>query len=504
MKQTSVNTGKITFREKYSFGFGAIGKDMVYGIIATYAMIYLTDTVGLSAAFVGTMFFLAKFWDAINDFFMGMIIDNTHSRWGKFKPWLIIGTLLNAAVLVMFFTKMPWQGIALYVGATVLYILWGMTYTIMDIPYWSMIPNLTQDPEEREKVSVIPRIFAAVGQTLIVGGLGLPIMNALGGGQIGFTKFAWIIAIVFIFATLVTCFGTRNQSNLNAIEGGKKDKTSFKDAWNAIAKNDQLLVTVVIILFYNMAYNFAQGSMLYYFKYVAGNDQLFSYYTFAAGIATVVGLLFFPKMAQKLSRRVVYIICGILPAIGLGGLFIGSFVAKQSAVIAVLAGFIFLMGYGLHQGSVTVLLADTVDYGEYKLGKRNESVTFSCQTLLVKFTSALTTMLTGWALTMTGYVPNQVQSASTMMGIRVVAIIGPIIMALLSMVVYLKYLKLDQNYVSRIIKILTLRKENPENPEKITIESVEMAEMSALETKEVPETSIDETGVETHVQSKRN
>ena len=91
MKNTAApsGSGKISFKEKYSFGLGAIGKDMVYGIIATFSMIYLTDQVGLNAAFVGTMFFAAKFWDAINDFFMGMIIDNTHSRWGKFKPYLI-------------------------------------------------------------------------------------------------------------------------------------------------------------------------------------------------------------------------------------------------------------------------------------------------------------------------------------------------------------------------------------------------------------------------------
>ncbi len=458
MKKQAVQSDKLSFKEKYSFGLGAIGKDMVYGIIATYAMIYLTDVTKVSAAFVGTMFFVAKFWDAINDFFMGMIIDNTHTRWGKFKPWLVIGTLLNAVVLVAFFTKMPFTGTALVVAITVLYVLWGMTYTIMDIPYWSMIPNLTQDPKEREEVSVIPRVFAAIGQTLIVGGLGLPIMNALGGGQDGYTKFAWIIAVVFIIATLITCFGVRNQNNLRVEGDGQQEKTTFKDALRAIVKNDQLLITIAIILFYNLAFNFSQGSLLYYFKYVAGDSNLFAYYTFSAGIATVFGLLIFPKLARKISRRVVFILAGCLPALGLGLLFVGSFTIPTSVVIAITAGFLFMAGYGLQQGSVTVLLADTVDYGEYKLGKRNESVTFSCQTLLVKFTSAFTTMLTGWALTMTGYVPDQIQSASTMMGMRMVSLVGPIVFALVSMFVYLKFLKLDENYAKRIVNILKLKK----------------------------------------------
>jgi melibiose permease len=453
------NSGKLTFKEKYSFGLGAIGKDMVYGIIATYAMIYLTDVTKISAAFVGTMFFVAKFWDAINDLFMGMFVDNTRTRWGKFKPWLIIGTLLNSIVLIMFFTKLPWQGTALYVAVSVLYVLWGMTYTIMDIPYWSMIPNLTQDPKEREEVSVIPRVFAAIGQMLIVGGLGLPIMNALGGGQIGYTKFAWIIVLVFIASTTITCLGVRNQNNLVSKEEEKAEKTTIKDAVRAITQNDQLLVTILIILTFNLTVNFAQGSLLYYFKYVTGNANLFAYYTFSAGIATVVGLILFPKLAQKLSRRTVYILAGALPAAGLMLLFAGSYIAPQSLAITIIAGFIFSVGQGLQQGSVTVLLADTVDYGEYKFGKRNESVTFSCQTLLVKFTSAFATMLIGWALTLTGYIPDAVQTPATMMGIRIVALIVPAVFALVSMFIYLKYLKLNTTFMKKIINTLDLRKE---------------------------------------------
>ena len=466
MKNTAApsGSGKISFKEKYSFGLGAIGKDMVYGIIATFSMIYLTDQVGLNAAFVGTMFFAAKFWDAINDFFMGMIIDNTHSRWGKFKPWLLIGTFINAAVLVWFFSPWGVTGQQAMIVATIAYVLWGMTYTIMDIPYWSMIPNLTQDPKEREQISVIPRIFAAIGQIVIVGGLGIPIMNALGGGQIGYTHFAMIIAGVFIASTLLTCIGVRNQDNRidpNETAAEKQqEKTTFKDSLTAIGQNDQHIVTILIILSYNMAINFAQGSLLYFFKYVSGNENLFSYYTFASGIAVVLGLIVFPKLAQKLSRRTVYILAGTLPTVGFTMLFIGSYIVPGSMILAIISGFIFSVGQGLETGSVTVLLAETEDYGEYKFGKRNESVTFSCQTLLVKFTSALTTMLLGWALTLTGYVPNAVQSASTLLGIRVIALVLPAIFALLSMFIYLKYLKLDKKMMDKVLKAIRKDKKN--------------------------------------------
>ena len=114
-------------------------------------MFVFTDVLKLSTSFVGTLFFLAKFWDAVNDLGMGMIVDNTHSRWGKFRPWLAIGTIVNAIILVALFTDWRLSGTSLYIFAAIMYIVWGMTYTVMDIPYWSMLPNLTSNPEERDR-----------------------------------------------------------------------------------------------------------------------------------------------------------------------------------------------------------------------------------------------------------------------------------------------------------------------------------------------------------------
>ena len=126
--------GKIPNRVKYCFAFGALGKDLIYGMIATFSMIYFTDIIKVAPAFIGSMFFVAKLWDAFNDLFMGMIVDNTRSRWGKFVPWLVIGTLINAFVFITVFTDFHLSGVSLCVFASVVYVLWGMTYTIMDIP----------------------------------------------------------------------------------------------------------------------------------------------------------------------------------------------------------------------------------------------------------------------------------------------------------------------------------------------------------------------------------
>ena len=153
---------KVSAREKYCFGIGAIGKDAICNMVGVFLMVYFTDTLYLAPAFVGVLFFVARIWDAVNDPMMGMIVDNTHTKYGKFRIWLVIGTVVNAVVFVLLFCSFHLHGTALYTYVSVMYILYGMTYTIMDVPYWSWLPNLTNDPHEREKVSVIPRFFASL------------------------------------------------------------------------------------------------------------------------------------------------------------------------------------------------------------------------------------------------------------------------------------------------------------------------------------------------------
>ncbi|MBO5484714.1 MAG: melibiose:sodium transporter MelB [Lachnospiraceae bacterium] len=448
---------KLKLREKLSYGLGALGKDMVCGLIFTYAMIYFTDVLKISASFVGSLFFFAKFWDAVNDLGMGMIVDNTRTRWGKFRPWLAIGTLVNAVVFVCLFTNWGLSGTALYVFAAVMYILWGMTYTIMDIPYWSMLPNLTDDKREREKLSVIPRIFASIGGSLIVGGFGLQIIDFIGKGnaQKGYTGFAWLIAIIFVVTIGITVF---NVKSADRVETSQTEKTSAKQMLYIIRQNDQLLVAIGVILTFNLAVQIMNGVSTYYFIYVAGSKGMFSVFTMFAGFAEIAGLFLFPKLVKRFNRTSVYFMACLTPVIGLALLFVTGYLCPQNAVLTAVAGILVKLGSGLHLGTATVVLADVVDYGEYKFGSRNESVTFSIQTLMVKFASAMGALLTGAALDLTGYIPNAVQSAGTLMGMRVIMVLIPALFTVISFVVYKKCFKLNGDYYEHIMNILTLRK----------------------------------------------
>ena len=151
-------------RRTISFGVGAVGKDMVYALVSGFILYYYNDVLGISGTFTGIMMMAARVFDAFNDPLMGVVVEKTHTRFGRYRPWIMTGTLLNALVLYgMFAMPESMSGTAMLAYATVAYFLWGITYTMMDIPFWSMIPALTTPGKDRENLSVIGRSCSSVG-----------------------------------------------------------------------------------------------------------------------------------------------------------------------------------------------------------------------------------------------------------------------------------------------------------------------------------------------------
>lgn len=450
--QKNVQYKYASTREKLCFGIGAIGKDAICNLVGAFLMLYFTDTLFLAPAFVGALFFIARIWDAINDPMMGMIVDNTHTRFGKFRIWLVIGTLVNAVIFVLLFHSFNLSGSALYIYVSVMYILYGMTYTIMDVPYWSWLPNLTNDPREREKVSIIPRFFASLAG-FSVSTFGLYIIhhfNTVAGqdkyAETGYTIFAVIIAVLFIVTIGITVFNVKEDSTV----GASAEKTTLRQAFRVIAKNDQLLAFIGLLLCFNLCTQIAKSFAVYYFKNVCGNEYLYSIFGFAI-IAEMIGLLCFPKIAAKISREKVFTCACLLPVIGFVLLGISGYVAPQSAVLVIICCALLFFGSGLSLGVTTCCMADVIDYGEVKFGVRNESVTCSAQTFLMKAAMAAAGGLTGVVLQIVGYdAKAAVQSAGTIFGIRVFMILIPILLALASLAIYKKYYTLKGEKMAEV------------------------------------------------------
>ena len=433
----------VTLKTKFSYGIGALGKDFAVSIIYIYLMFYYTDVVGISAAFVGTLFLVARVIDAITDPMMGMIVDNTRTRFGKFRPWIVIGTLVNSVFLLMVFSSHNFAGNSLYVYAAITYILWGVSYTIMDIPYWSMFPALSDEREERERLVVWPRLFAATAW-MIMGYYGLQAVENLDSENLGNGFFVLCILIVgfFIFSAVVTAVNVKEQ--VKTAETAVK--FTLKDVIRIIKSNDQLQALFGSVLTFNIAIQLVGGLAIYYFTYAIGSKELFPYFMLASGIAEMSGIFLFPFIARSLPRRFIWIIACGFPIVSCAVLLGAGILAPTNIILVATAGAALKFGHGLANGLSTVMLADVVDYGEHRTGNRSESIIFSIQTMLVKAAGALAGFFIGIGLSLVGYIPNIEQPEDTVMGIRLLMIIIPVFLMIFSAMIYRAFYKLHEGF----------------------------------------------------------
>lgn len=431
-------------KEKYSFGIGAFGKDLILAYANVFLMIYLTDVLFIAPAFVGSLFFIARIWDSINDPIMGMIVDNTHNKFGKFRTWISIGTITNALCFIAMFCTFGLQGKALYIYISIIYILYGMTYTILDIPYWAWLPNLTNIPHEREEIGVIPRIFASCSY-LILGVVSFHLIyffnNIFGNGnknaEIGYTLGAVTIAIIYIITISITVFNVKEKSS-----NEQNEKLSLNHIWNILTKNKHLKSYIAVLLTFYLFDGLYENFMVYYLKYVAGNQDLFSVFS-AAKIAQLFGLFAFPFITKKIGRNNTYKIACLIPIIGFCILGFSAFVNPASKFLLSAATIFMKGGSGLALGTITVLVADVIDYNQIQFGTRNESIICSTQTFLVKTCGAVSALLTGLSLSILKYNPLLPKQADiTIFGLRCMIFIPSLIFAIASLLIYIKCYKL--------------------------------------------------------------
>ena len=385
-----------------AYGLGAVGKDMVYALSASYIMYYYQDILGLSATFVGFILMIARVFDAANDPFMGVVVAKTNSRWGKFRPWLFTGTILNAFVLYALFAAPAVSGKALMIYFAVMYILWGMTYTMMDIPFWSMIPAVTSTTKDRENLSVVGRTSAGVGYALI-NVFTVMAVSKLGGGieRTGFRLFALIIAILFVIFILFTCFTIREQKEENM------QTTSVKEMFKALFNNDQAIITVVTIVLINSALYITSNLLIYFFKYDIGGTtwkDAYTLFTSVGGISQILGMMVvYPILRSKLSNTIIFKLSLCLAIFGYAFLLALCLLGYSSVLTMLMVpGVMIFVANGILTVLTTVFLANTVDYGEVKTGHREESVIFSMQTFVVKAASGLAVFITGVSLDLIG------------------------------------------------------------------------------------------------------
>lgn len=444
---------QLTMKQKLSFGIGAVGKDTVYALVSGFILYYYNTVLGISGTFTGIMMMVARIFDAFNDPLMGVIVEKTNTRFGKYRPWIFTGTVTNALILYgMFAMPEHIQGTSMLIYASVAYVLWGVTYTIMDIPFWSMIPALTSTGKERENLSVIGRTCSSVGFAIPTILTMLVVVRIGETERQGFAYFAAVIAALFVLTETICVLGIKEQKVPN------KKAPTIKEMFSSLFANDQAMVVVMSIVLFNASLYLTTQLALYFFKYDIGNSDLYSVFGTIGGAGQIISMVSLPILRRRWSSKSILTGAISVTIMGYIFLFILATLGSSSVPLLGLAAFIIYIGFGLATVLTTVFLADSVDYGEWKTGARNESVTFSMQTFVVKLASAVSVLVAGIGIDAIGLDVKVVeQTESTLLGLRVLMIVVPIVGLLISILYFRNKYKLTEEENAKIVEDLKRR-----------------------------------------------
>lgn len=445
-----------SLKSKLSYGIGAVGLDLSYGMFYSFLAKYLTDILHLNKKFLLVLTPIARIWDGINDPLMGTIVDNTNTKMGKYRPWILIGSFSNAVVLSLLFTNPGFRpgGIPLYIYVAILYIFWGMTNTMADIPYWSMVPSFTNDPKERNMIATVARTFSGLGQGIISIGtpMVLPLLSetVVNGEKVydarGFSLWAIICACALVgFSSLSVALTKEKHVTLS------KEKFTFKKMFSIAKNNDQLLVFMLFAMLSNAGWYMVSGVGVYYFDVVAGDPAKQSTFNTFGAIGSVLGLLVIPVMTKFTSRRRTYQFSLLLAIFGFVAMALSVKIFNSYLLMNI---FYVLASVGIASMFVaqTVFLADIVDYGEVKQGFRSESITFSMKGFLQKMAYTIQTIILFAGLDISKYNENlHAQNSEAVKGaIDFMMLTAPVILLVLSFIIFTARFKLHGEYMDKI------------------------------------------------------
>ena len=496
-----MDENKITKRNLWTFPLGTIGRDMVYNLVTSYLLAFVLFTKSLNSAQLGVITIImiaARVFDALNDPIMGNIIERTRTKWGKFKPWLVIGILSTSVVIYLTFNvKLRGWPFVIFFG--VMYFLYSITYTMHDISYWGMVPALSSNADRRNQLTARATLFAGIGG-LSASAL-IPMLttgeNAIGGNAItAYGVIALVIAILAPVFLSITVFGVKEIRNYDA---EPVPPVSFQKIWSTITGNDQLLWISLILLLQQIGNGIVLSGIGQTYIYVEFGYEggFFSLFQIVGMAVTGFLMMFYPAISRRLQRKRFMDIMLAVSAIGYAIMLIPSLVLNKGAAT--------LMGYDLKFVLVTVgyMLANfgqygfylimmisvmnTVEYNELKHGTRDEGIISSLRPFLTKLASALTVAIAYLTYVsfhilqntngisdletqanenliteavknqkitelLQGVVPSQSQ------GLLLVMTILPFVLLFLSYILYKKHYILDEPEYDRICRELEARK----------------------------------------------
>lgn len=379
---------KLDSRTKWSYTVGATGRDMAYTLVSMFLLTYIQYTMSLTVAqfvAISAIIVVCMIWDAFNDPLMGFIIEKCNLKLGKYRPWILLGMLLNSSVIIALFSIRP-SGWAFVCFFGVFYLLWGMTYTMNDIAYWGMLPSLSSDPKERDTLVTMMSIFVCIGQFSVAGLL--PTLVA-GNAVKAYRGAAFIIAGCFVAFQLLTFFGVKERPRKTSATG---EQLSLKKMFGIFVRNDQLIVIGIASFIFNIGNNLliAIGMNFFYFEfgYQKGGDLVFLF-TVMYGVGTLLSQCMYPVFMKLASRAKIYFAMTVTVIIGYLSLLGFGYVLPRNVILLNAIGFVIFFAQGMNNLLIIVMLNNTIEYDEVRFNERHESIISAVRSFSTKFASAL-------------------------------------------------------------------------------------------------------------------
>ena len=449
-----------------SFCLGNLGHSAFYGVMSTYFVIFITSSMfsGMQASIAGKLIGLItglmvviRIAELVIDPILGNIVDNTKTKWGKFKPWILVGTLVSALLLLVLFTGIFGLAQKSWLLFAVLFILiyigFDIFYSLSDVSYWGMVPALSEDSHARGIYTSLGAFSGTIGWnglTIIVVPIVTSVTDMVTGkheeGAAGWLAFAAVISALAIVCALIVCFGTKEKHNI--IRNSAKQKTSLKQVFGAIFHNDQILWPSLAYLLYSLAYIITNGILFYMYKFVIGKPNEF----WVVGvIATIIGFCIspsFPILNKYIPRKWLFVAgqtCMVLAYV--------LFIFGRNNVILMDLGLV-LLNINFAQLVTVLTLTDAIEYGQLKNGQRNEAVVLAVRPMIDKFTGTVSNALVGYVAIATGTATAADMTAHDINTFNIIALYIPLILAVLSIIVFLTKVTLSEKKHAAVVEEL--------------------------------------------------
>ena len=435
----AANTQQLKFTEKLGYGLGDTASNFFFQVFNIFLLYYYTDIFGLSAAAVGTMFLVTKIVDAVSDPVMGLIADRTSTRWGKFRPYLLwMAIPYGLCGYAMFANpELSYNGKLIY--AYVTYTLMMLAYTAINVPYSALMGVISPLSTERTKVATYRFICAFIAAWLI-GTFVTPLKNTLGGGDeaLGFQLTMIIFAVLSVALFWISFLTTKER--VKPIQ----ETSNIRSDLNALLNNGPWLALFIAAIFTLMNVAVRNGSLLYYFKYYVGDDgtRLFLIFDKTAIfmslglLAMIVGIAMTKSLSERFEKRSLMIVLTLLNALSMALFYVTPPDQYWLMVAINCAGSLVI---GPTPALVWSMYADCADYGEWKSGHRITGLTFSTLQFAQKFGLAVGAGLAGYILALFGFVANEVQTETSLTGIRFMFSVVPAVLAIAGAISILFY-----------------------------------------------------------------